>query len=455
MRYTPFDVDLHEIDESHLAGLREVSEGWYVEYKSQVPRPRDLAKSLSSFANRHGGWLLLGVQENPEDNTADSFSGIPDAEVTTTVQQLRDAAKDLLTPSVPFFHHILKGPLNDIGLPSGRSIVTVRIPEGAATPYVHHDGRVYVRTGDSSSPVPANDRATLDLLHRKAEDKMSLLEELVDRTPTTSQGEEDTTFLHLVICSDPFQVLGHWYAGRLDDFSTTMSASHFPFDNIYTSQEGFVARQARGNDQYNRIFTWEFSRKCNSFITVPLPTMTNESLTGQADQFYVVAGHLGYEHGADFASLIARNSLEPARVINLNILLMVLSAVVKRHRSLAAHAGVMGPFYIKARVENSWRVIPFIDTSEYISHIKRFGIPVVQETELSAPLGNWPEGFIAAPEVSPVPGENERVPDDGVIGIWLAVMQAFGIPGDVIARSAIQTVNASNQEAERHRRRLL
>ena len=99
MRYTPFDVDLQEINETHLAGLREVAEGWYVEYKSEVPSPRVLAKSLSSFANRHGGWLFLGIQEDSADNTAASYPGISDSEVVSTLRRIRDAAKDLLQPT--------------------------------------------------------------------------------------------------------------------------------------------------------------------------------------------------------------------------------------------------------------------------------------------------------------------------------------------------------------------
>ncbi len=184
LRYTPFDVDLQEINETHLAELREVTEGWFVEYKSEVPNPRVLTKSLSSFANRHGGWLFFGIQEDSADNTAASYPGIPDAEVASTVQRIRDAAKDLLQPTVPFFHHTLKGPLADISLPSGRSVVVVRIPEGAFAPYVHNDGRIYVRTGSSSSPVAATDRTTIDLLYRKAEEKRALLDDLIDRRPS-------------------------------------------------------------------------------------------------------------------------------------------------------------------------------------------------------------------------------------------------------------------------------
>ena len=131
--------------------------------------------------------------------------------------------RDLLQPTAPFSHHTLSSPLADISLPSGRSIVVVRIPEGAFTPYVHNDGRIYVRTGDSSSPAAATDRTTIDLLHRKAEEKRSLLDDLIDRRPVVSQGEaEDTTYLNLVLCSDPFRVLDHWYGASFTDFSTAM-----------------------------------------------------------------------------------------------------------------------------------------------------------------------------------------------------------------------------------------
>ena len=142
MRYSPFDVELHEISEIHLAKLQEVAEGWFVEYKSEVPKPRELAKTLSSFSNRHGGWLFIGVQEDPSDNTAEGYPGIPDVDVTLAVQKLRDAAKDLLQPTVSYSHIILRGPLANISLPFGHSIIVVRIPEGASPPYVHNNGRI-------------------------------------------------------------------------------------------------------------------------------------------------------------------------------------------------------------------------------------------------------------------------------------------------------------------------
>ena len=453
LRYTPFDVDLHEVTEIHLAGLREVAEGWYVEYKSEVPKPRELAKSLSSLANRHGGWLFLGIQEDPSDNTAASYPGIPDAAVTSTVEQLRNAAKDLLQPTVPFFHHTLRGPLAEISLPSGRSIIVVRVPEGASTPYVHNDGRIYVRTGDSSSPVPATDRTTIDLLHRKAEEKRSLLEDLIDRSPVVSESEENTAYLHLVLCSDPFRILGHWYGGSFTDFSAAMSSPPMPFDNAFTSQDGFVARQVRGNERYKRLFTWEFSRTCNSFVTLPLSTFEFPP-TDPDGSFSDLGAWAQYDYGERFVSLLAQKNLQFARVLNLNMVVTLIGEIIARHRSLADQAGVKGPFYLKAIMENTWRVVPFVDTSAYISHIEAFDVPVVQDSDLTAPVGDWPEGFIIVPELGQVSSDSRHAIGGSAITTWIAIMQALGIPGEVLAKSGNEVLSVANREAERHRSRL-
>ena len=162
-----------------------------------------------------------------------------------------------------------------------------------------------------------------------------------------------------------------------------MSASPLPFDNIYTSQDGFVARQARGNERYKRLFTWEFSRTCNSFVTLPLSTLEIPPVPDGS--FYGFGTWSEYDHGERFASLLAQKDLHFARVLNLNILVTVIGGIIARHCSLAELAGVRGPFYLKIRIENTWRVVPFIDTLEYMSHIEAFDVPVVQDSDLVAP----------------------------------------------------------------------
>ena len=359
----------------------------------------------------------------------------------------------MLQPTVPFFHHILKGPLTNISLPPGHSIVIVQIPESASPPHVHSNGRIYVRTGDSSSPVDAADRTTLDLLHHKAEQKLSLLEALVDRSPLVSEAEESTAYLHLTLCSDPFRVLGHWFSGSFTDFSAAMSGPPLPFDNMYSSQDGFVARQALGNERYGRLFTWEFSRTCNSFVTLPLETLQAPPthLDGSISDLGVWSR---YDYGERFASLLVEKGLRPARALDLNILVAMIGGIVLRHRSLAGLAGVRGPFYLKAKIENTWRVVPFLDTPEYISHIEAFDVPIVQDAVLRAPLGGWPEGFIIVPELDEALELKEEVSSRWALVAWIAIMEALGIPGEVLRKSGKVVLNVAQREAERHRSRL-
>ena len=97
MEFTPFDNGYRDVSAQDLTLLRNVSEGWYVEYKSELIATRRLAKSLASFANQYGGWLFIGVQEDPDNNAADSFPGIANDQVPEVLETLRNASKDVIS----------------------------------------------------------------------------------------------------------------------------------------------------------------------------------------------------------------------------------------------------------------------------------------------------------------------------------------------------------------------
>ena len=452
MRYSPFNKDFSEVSPSDLTELLEIREGWYVEYKSQLPKPKDIAKILSSFANQYGGWLFIGVNEDPESLTAQNIPGIAADQVTRVLETVRNAAKDIVRPQVIFQTRILEGPLESVGLPAQQSVIVIHIPEGSNTPYIHNDGRIYIRIGDSSSPVAATDKSTFDTLYQRGQDRQSFLKSLVQRIPQISKGEEDQPFLHLNILSDPYDTLGHWYEGAYSDFCTTMRGATIPFDNIFTSPNGFVARQIGTNNSYNRTLTWEFSRNCNSFVTIPLQRLPSAG-SGNFIATDVMEEWKRHEIGPDFLNALFSRGLGDCSVLNLNILLGAIGAIVSRHRRIVGASGIKGPFFIKAHIENVWRAIPFVDLNSYSDHVKDFGFPVIQDNQYMIPPRFSLDTFVVSPEMAHVPDEHEKIRFNGPIEIWLEIMQALGIPGELIAKHSEAFLEASIRESGMQRAR--
>ena len=444
MLYSPFDESPHDVAPEALARLRETHEGWYVEYKSDLPQAKDLAKSISSFANQYGGWLFIGIQEDAETLSAASFPGIPEARVPRAIESLRNASKDLLRPPVFYEHRIFSGPAADIGLEHGQSVIAVHIPQGSDTPYVHNDGRIYRRIGDSSQPVPVTDRATFDLLAQRGERAREGLNDRVLWSPTTSKGEDEQAFVHFSIMSDPYEVMGHWFNAGFESFAAIMRGSQLPFENIFASSEGYIARQTAGNNPYNRTLTWHFSRRCHSFITVPIETLERFVDDPALDSYYT---------GQAFMSMLSERGLAGARVLDLNYMLGLCFGIMARHRTLAGEAEVTGPFYMKAHLENVWRVVPFVDVSGYIEHILKFGFPLVQDDAVVAPPGTSLESFVLSPDLRATPSEDEALTQDGPMALFLEILRSLGMPLEVLAESAAELGRTGERRQEFQRRR--
>ena len=426
MLYRPFAERLDDVSPEELDRLKGVHEGWYVEYKEKLVSNRDLAKSLSAFANQYGGWLFLGVKEDAQDNVAASFPGILDSEIQSVLDSLRNSAKDLLNPTVYYNVRKFEGPIGSIGLPAGRTIVVVQIPEGPNSPYIHNDGRIYRRVGDSSQPTPVTDRTTFDILAQRGEEARLRLAERVLWSPAISQAEEEQSFLHLSILSDPYETMGHWYSGSFADFSTIMQEWTLPFDNIFSTSDGFIARQVNQNNPIYRVFTWHFHRRCHSFVTIPVPTIQASFGDPIWDNYTI---------GDRFVDELVRRGITFSRILDLNAIIDIIGSIMRRHRILTGNAKVTGPFYMKSHLENIWRCIPFVDNSAYLQHVCKFGFPVIQDSTLVVPPGKSLETFVVSPEIATIPSEEELLSYDGPIRLSMIILNALGMPMEVLARS--------------------
>lgn len=446
----PFYKDIDDLTLEDLRQLRNIAEGWFVEYKVEVSKPAKVARSVSSFANHHGGWIFYGIaQSRSGENTAESFVGIPNTEVSRYLERIRDAIATNTSPA-PFFEtKVLSGPATELQLADDKSIIIVRVPEGANPPYVHSSGRIYRRIADRSDPTAETDRAVLDLLWEKGKESRRVLSERLLEIPTVSKAEEDQTYLHFHILSDPLrdrEILSRMSFDRFRELmknSTAMSGG-IPFDGFQTFADGYTARGIFNNDPHMRLTTWNYYSDCSSRVTFPI----------LAPEFHrATERYRGYKYSREFFRICDEKGIGHGNILDATILWSILYAFIRRHRVLCMDDGVGGPFFAKIFVENTWRRIPYIDTRSYIDFIQSNGVPVIQDDEFTAPPGADYETLIVLPKTDPeslTKGEETMVTSEGILlteGLYLGL----GIPGDVVYSDVRATGEAFNRAAELHR----
>ncbi len=426
MTRQPFDGQSSTISEEQLADLKEIHEGWYIEYKSDLIDTKKVAKSLSAFANQHGGWLFFGVAQDAKHSVAATFPGIDSSNVDTVRETLRNASKDVLHPPVQYRFYEFNGPQTDIDLPEGKSIVAVRVPESVATPHVHNDGRIYVRVADSSNPTHLRDRATFDMLAERRREADERLRITIERPSGLGPSDAFSCTMHLFILSDPYETLGHRYSGSFDDFAQTMTEEGITFNNIFTSRDGFVAQALSDTPPHRPQTTWHFTQLCQSHITLELPSL--EGVTELDMSSYIT--------GREFLSLVANHGRPRHRVLDLNSLPVQLMALIRRHHELLAHANVEDSLYIRACFDNTSGTTPFVDSEPYLEHVRQWRLPVNQEAQMIVPPGNGLDAFIETKLITESAQPTDTDWYDGGVETFIFVLNAFGIPGYVMKQSA-------------------
>lgn len=163
MKYSPFvdkkgnPLELAKIRYSHLAQLKEIDEGYKIEYKCSFEKSvkEKIPAIITSFANSEGGWLIIGIADDTHDIT-----GIPKrrSDYNQTISQL---LKEKTSPIPTFDSKFLRNPQN-----KNEGVLVVEIYEGTFPPYVAN-GTIYIRNGSSKEPVKS-ERATIDYLYQKA-----------------------------------------------------------------------------------------------------------------------------------------------------------------------------------------------------------------------------------------------------------------------------------------------
>lgn len=274
-RYSPFKNELNQLSAKDLSVLRTVPEGWYIEYKQEIPSTKSIAKSISALANTYGGWLFYGIKEAESgDRTAEEFIGIPVSKVSEAEMLIRQAASSLISPSPYFETCVLYGRCDELGMAEDMAIIVVEVPMSYDAPHVHGDGRIYRRVADASEPRPETDRHFLDILWQRGDKRRQALEKLLDFKPEISKGEGENSYLELFLLPIPWREVTPQHYIEFEEFAELMKSGEpesggIPFDNVFSTSDGYIARQANENTYESLLLTWRYNADGVSHITIP------------------------------------------------------------------------------------------------------------------------------------------------------------------------------------------
>lgn len=426
-RYNPFERSFEKIDVTDLASLKSASEGWYVEYKREASKADAMAKSVSAFANTHGGWLFYGVTEkSKEDAVAGAFPGIPKADVDVALQRLRQAVANSINPTPHYEARPIWGPNAEIGLATDHAVICVYIPKGPNSPYVHKSGQIYRRVADGSEPKPENDRFVLDQLWRRSDSLKQNYEEWVERDPELSKGETERPFIRLLMVADPWGDRDARLKASLSEIRDLLKAQtplaySVPFDTVYTSSDGYIGRQLRENNPHDLGLTYRLHHDLVSELIIPMDFYAPNSVHDLRENLFE------YEDSHFFCNILEDQGHRRPRVVDLNFVLNILMAIAELQSKIMESAGWNDSYYCKAVLLNVWRTIPFLDSAGILGEYEKHGVPMAMDGRVVSWPGSGPESFKRVGKYGEVEEAAAKFALQG-LDMFAPIAEAYGVP---------------------------
>lgn len=409
--YSPFNKPIQQVEGKDLVTLKTAYEGWYLDYKSDSIEISNFAKSMSAFANHEGGWLFVGVKEeevpNPEKgkkhNTklrnAASFPGVDTSRCESVIQDLRTAASNAyLSPRIVFEAFTVHGPVPEIELEAGKSVILVHVPSSPNPPHVHKDGCVYRRHLDSCDPVPVTARGELDEMWRRATRNAAQLETFLFQPVSEAPGHlRDAPVVHIYLfVSEMLEAgdVGLTYA-RFVEVLKGISNAHSPstLTHFGSTHDGYVARVRYTSDgSKSEILSLRWWNNGSIRLTVPIRqiSFTKVWRRESGDSFGVfqrllkdapfhVAGENGY-HGPD--------------VLDLGSWVLTVVAMFGYYLGLHQSVQLTPELTCKVIVKGVRGYVPFLPVAVFLDQCRTSGIPVVEDPLFMLPPGLGRDSFL-------------------------------------------------------------
>jgi hypothetical protein len=410
--YTPFDKPIHLLTVKDLDNIvtNEVAEGQFVEYKSDPPETKKLAKSIASFANAHGGWFFIGVQSKSGNLLAEAVNGfIPSR--PNFEGWFREVVKGNLHPSPLFFTKMLE-------LPNSQFVLVCFVPDGQAGPFIHTDGRVYRRRGDSSEPVFESDRHAMDQLYERQNQFWERFDHFCQDDRMWSQGEDKNAWLNLFVQLSPapnllFDIRQEAGLERLLQLANqpaeffrleepaTSSTGNISFDGLRLGAESvllFTNRQSGKALETRRPGIELFADgKARIFVPAEYISVDSQLKSERRSSYGSLQDDLEDQVTPFLDRVISTlddaldsDSLTHLRFFDLPKMTLVTSILYSCWEKLVAHeikddAALYPNRILAITLSGFWRHVPFWNHDDWASYVEKFGLPVVNRDSIRFP----------------------------------------------------------------------
>lgn len=190
-----FEKPLEELDENDLIALMTegVEEGILLDYKADWIDNKKLAKAVASFANTHGGHLIIGMAADKDRNAPQSLPGIAFEEGIK--EKVGAICRSRISPAPVFRMKLI-----ELEETPHRCVLVIEVPESPQPPH-YVNGVIYVRNGESSGPLEAlRNFFLIEKLYEKRAFQEERLERLISGRKAAYDFDKADYSLTLLTC---------------------------------------------------------------------------------------------------------------------------------------------------------------------------------------------------------------------------------------------------------------
>lgn len=372
----PFNKNIEEIEFEDLKTLinNQIKEGFYIEYKSDFQLPKEIAKSIASFANTYGGWYFIGIEDEKTTNIAKDLKGFNINQNKQPLEKIRNIARDYIHP-LPYFK------TNLIKVKEDNFILVVFIPESFETPHILINGVVYRRNGEESSPIHESDRYTLDKLYQKSINFENRISTFYNDPFGRTCKEFELPYIKLYLIPDIFEdisIENFYNSEYLDDIMSLVNQKEllvegnkdfrYPlnFQNVTRSTNSIILRDISNGIGFMN-YTFEFFDNGVAKIKIPISCSSRSNSLSQNE--------IGNKYLKKLCDKIG-DDLKFYKLVDVCHLLFTIKYAIQKYYRFLNRINYKSKIFVGIELENIYRLIPYIESDIYLNYIEKYHIPI-------------------------------------------------------------------------------